>query len=110
MWLVLLVIPPCLAVLVYSIGTIRASRLYCLRADFAHLPADDKRLEQWLKAQPGVVAHTVHLKRESGSLRAWFIMTQNLRGSPPVPDLSHACDSLGYTPWSEWTSDRSDSM
>ena len=35
MWLVLLVIPPCLAVLVYSIGTIRASRLYCLRADFA---------------------------------------------------------------------------
>jgi hypothetical protein len=81
-----------------------------MRAEYARMPADDLNLVQWLRAQPGVVEHTVHVKREGRVLRVWLMMMQDMRGSQPLPDLSRACDSLGYSPFVVWEEDTCDSM
>jgi hypothetical protein len=80
--------------------------LYCVKAQYSRVPADDLGLDHWLKEQPGVVPHTVQISRERDMLHVVFIMVRNLRGQPSFPDLSQACDSLGYTGLlSEWTDD-----
>lgn len=40
------------------------SVIYQERAEFVELPPSDASLEQWLREQPGVVSHTVHVERE----------------------------------------------
>jgi hypothetical protein len=72
---------------------------YCVEVRFATAPADDRALCQWLKAQPGVVPHTVHIGREGPDkhvLRVMFIQSRNLAGNPPFPDLVPGCHALGY--------------
>src|SRR5262249_32657727 len=82
---------------------IPASFGYAVEAElvsFASLPADDHRLEEWLRAQPGVVPHTVHVRREPARhpnrLVVIFTMVRDGWGRPPFPDLEAACDELGY--------------
>jgi hypothetical protein len=75
---------------------ITASLSYGVYADFEVLPADDQAFEDWLKSQPGVVPHTVHLYREGKRLNIFFIMTRDGWGRPAVPDLEGACRRLGY--------------
>jgi hypothetical protein len=99
-----------LSLTVSLLRLIPMGRIYCLKAECAQMPANDERLEEWLKAQTGVVEDTIHIKREGRSLRVWFLMIQNSYDSPPMPDLSKACDSLGYKPWLEWTEDTSASI
>ena len=94
----LVVVVVLLVLLVLGGRTLRVSRLSCVRADFSRLPADDGPLESWLKAESGVVQHTVHIKREGKTIRVWFIMSQDIFNRPPHPDLAGACDSLGYSP------------
>lgn len=43
---------------------------YCVEARFASLPADDRPLCDWLKAQPGVIPHPVSVCRE-GPTAGW---------------------------------------
>jgi hypothetical protein len=96
--------------LVYSVTSLHVSRVYCIMARFDRLPETDEGLAQWLKTQPGVVAHTVHLTREGSKVRVWFIMSQNLRWSPPMPNLSRQCHLMGYDPVPVWEQDDSNTM
>lgn len=78
-----------------------ASYIYAVEAEFAVLPPDDTRLEQWLAAQPGVVAHTVMIQRVGANetvLKVSFIQSRNLLGRPKMPALEQACRDLGYGP------------
>jgi len=74
------------------------------------MPRDDKALEKWIKAQPGVVANTVKIVRRSNEIHAWMFVVRNLAGDSPFPDLPKACDQLGYAPHSEWTDDPATSL
>ena len=78
---------------------------YRVSARYTRIPLDDDELQNWLRIQPGVVANTVHLKRNGNEIHIIFIMSQNLNGSPPVPDISHECDQLGLGPSSSWQDD-----
>jgi len=71
-------------------------RVYSLKAQYSQMPADDSRFEVWLKAQEGIVSHTVHVSRDGNAVNLVFMMVHNGLGKPPFPDLSTACDSLGY--------------
>jgi len=93
------------ATCVYFIIHVRASFLYHVTAVYDRMPADDRLLEKWLKSQPGIVEHTVHTERAGHALHVRFIMSRTLFGSPPFPDLSRACDGLGYGPLSSWNDD-----
>jgi hypothetical protein len=64
------------------------------------LPADDERLEEWLKSQPGVIAHHVITRRTGPAgktLKVGFLQVRNLAGEPPFPDLASTCAKLGYS-------------
>lgn len=89
---------------------IRVAHHYRMHANYRHMPADDKALETWLKAQPGVVTHTVVIKRRPNDIAAWVMVDQHLSGEPPLPDLSNACEQLGYSPYCEWTDDPTAAM
>ena len=74
---------------------LHVSRVYNVTAHYRHMPYDDKPLENWLKVQPGVVAGTVHSKREGDELHVMCVMSQTVLGSPPFPELSDVCAVLG---------------
>jgi hypothetical protein len=76
---------------------IPASRGYVVRAEFADLPASDRKLEEWLRNQPGVVEHTAHVIRDGKALRVGWIMTQNGYRIPRTPDLQTAWLRMGYS-------------
>lgn len=85
---------------------VRASYGYHVRAQFASLPQVDTKLQEWIKAQPGVVApHQVFIWRTNQTVTVFFIMSRNLKGYPPFPNLESACKELGYagelTPFSD---------
>lgn len=103
---VVLTVPVVLAILLYAISSIPASRGYSMKAEYSRLPADDQRLEAWLKVQQGVVARTVHVSRVGSIVRVHFIMVRNGRGRPSFPDLRGECESLEYGGLvSAWTDD-----
>ena len=59
------------------------------------------RGQRGLKAQPGVVEHTVRVERAGTKdtvLKVHFIQSQNLLGKPGFPALNQACRDLGYGP------------
>jgi hypothetical protein len=62
------------------------------------MPADDKRLAEWLKAQPGVFGMVGIGRFEEGGrlLFVSFSQSQNLAGEPPFPDLDGQAAALGY--------------
>jgi hypothetical protein len=74
--------------------TTYVSWLYCLEARFAELPADDGRLCEWLRAQPGVIS--AEAPRDGTLLRVTIHMGRNLAGEPPLPDLDAQCAAPGY--------------
>jgi hypothetical protein len=83
----------------WLLRSVRASLSYCMEAEFARLPPDDDRLVEWLKVQPGVVAHTVLVRRFGGEgkqLEVGFLQVRSLAGDPPFPDLDRKCRELGY--------------
>jgi hypothetical protein len=63
------------------------------------MPANDKALYEWLRAQPGVIPRLVAIGRfEDGKLLyVSFTMSRNLAGQPPFPDLDGEVGKLGYT-------------
>jgi hypothetical protein len=73
---------------------VKISFLYEAKAEFIELPTDDKALEEWLLAQPGVVKASS--QRENKAIRIYWIMNQNSLGNPPTPDLRAEFDQLGY--------------
>jgi hypothetical protein len=73
---------------------VKASIVYSVRAEFTELPADDKALENWLAAQPGVVK--AMCDRDPGAIRVYWIMVQDMRRKPPAPDLHQAFEEFGY--------------
>ena len=77
--------------------TIRASFLYSVEAEFASMPPDDSRLEQWIKAQPGIVSATAQRDEANPRLlRIYVGIVQNMFHEPPLPDINLACRELGY--------------
>ncbi len=79
--------------------TVHASMGYCLEARFETLPPDDEPLKAWLRAQPGIVPHTVAVGRfdpDEKLLVVMFTQVRNLANEPPLPDLDAACQRLGY--------------
>lgn len=81
----------------FALGVVRPSVGYAVCAEFAVMPADDDALEEWLRGQPAVVGHTVHVAREGARLEVFFILSRGLRGGPQAPDLQGACERLGYS-------------
>jgi hypothetical protein len=90
------------ALSLYLVQRMQISRVYRVAATYARMPADDKQLENWVKAQAGVVPHTVRAERIGNELRVSFLMSQTLSRNPPDPTLSEACERLGYVPYSIW--------
>lgn len=77
----------------------RVSFSYCVEAQFTIMPVDDERLAAWLKDQPGIVPHTVLVRRfgsDSKELEVGFIQVRTLAGSPQFPKLDEKCAALGY--------------
>jgi len=81
---------------------LRASIGYGVSACYTQMPADDKALEEWLKAQPMVVPSTVHIGRKGDELYILFMRSEPICPRPPFPKLADECASLGYGPPSEW--------
>jgi hypothetical protein len=73
---------------------VKVSVGYAVRAEFTQLPADDKALESWLAAQPGVVKVTTN--RDPGAIRVYWVMVQDVWKNPPVPDLRQVFEEFGY--------------
>lgn len=74
-----------------------ASVIYSVEADFKSMPANDHEFMAWLRNQPGVVPHTVHIDRRKGTaLIVTFVMSRNLSGLPEFPDLEQKSKALGY--------------
>src|SRR4051794_5871822 len=73
---------------------VRASLSYCVEAEFGKMPADDVRLIEWLKVQPGIVPHTVNVRRfgpKEEELEVGFIQVRTLAGDPQFPNLDQQC-------------------
>jgi hypothetical protein len=90
------------------VNTMHVNRVYSVTGSYSTLPADDAQLKQWLEVQPGVLARTVQLRRDGAAIRVRFVMSQTVRGNPPVPDFSASCDSLGYRPLRVWNDDQTE--
>ena len=77
---------------------VHASLVYVAEARFEKMPPTDKALIEWLRAQPGVVPHTVAVGRFEGGklLYMSFIQVRHLAGQPPFPDLDGHVGELGY--------------
>ena len=81
--------------------TLHTSGLYAVKSEFTQLPPDDSQLTEWIQSQPGIVGHTVIVKRvgsDRKTVRVSFIMDQNVAGERPFPDLETACERFGYSP------------
>src|ERR1700730_16774664 len=88
-----------IAVLYWVRQTVQVSWSHCVQAEFLSLPKEDLALKEWLMSQPGIVPHTVTIRRfgpESRHLEIGFIQVRNLAGSPPFPNLEGECRMLGY--------------
>jgi len=90
------------AILFILVRRFPVSQFYSMVAHYARMPIDDKPLENWIREQPGIVARTVHIVRKGDELRAIFIMSQSMLGSPPTPNLESTCERLGYGPFCNW--------
>jgi hypothetical protein len=80
--------------LAIAVKKITPSYIYAIRAEFTTFPDDDAALQAWLSAQPGVVK--VMVSRELNEIDIVWIMSQDLRRSPPVPDVRAEFEKLGY--------------
>jgi hypothetical protein len=60
------------------------------------MPADDRELEKWLVAQPGMHPHSVTIERNMNQLLVSNTLLRNLSGQPRLPDLDLKCKQLGY--------------
>jgi hypothetical protein len=82
----------------YALGQMQASVGYTVRVEFASLPEDDSRFEEWMRSQPGVVTSTFHVARYGKSMHVSWIMVQTIGSrEPPVPDYLAAFEHFGYT-------------
>ena len=79
-------------------STLNVSWIYSVEARFEKMPASDHALLMWLRAQPGIIAHTVSVDRldDGTQLRVTFLQVRNLAGEPPFPDLDGRVGSMGY--------------
>ena len=71
--------------------SVKHSFSYCVEAEFGELPDDDQLLTEWLRAQVGVVPHTVFVRRfgENGRLlETGFIQVRTATGDPAFPVLA----------------------
>ena len=69
-------------------------------AEFTIYPEDDVELRNWLRAQPGVVPHSVMICRigpePSTRLLVAFTFVRDKFDETPTPDLDRQCQLLGY--------------
>ena len=88
------------SVAIAALAFVPASRVYCVESTFTTAPNDDALLVTWLKNQPGVVEHTVHVDRTNSQppkLVLTFIIVQNSWLRPPFPDVEARAAELGYS-------------
>jgi hypothetical protein len=83
-----------LALLRMTAQRIRPSVIYSESATFEELPADDAALENWLGKQPGVVR--VYVTRKRNSIEVTWLMSRDLLGHPPIPELQEQFGNFGY--------------
>jgi hypothetical protein len=87
---------------VYVAQKLPVSAGYEVTCTFRKLPENDIALETWLKQQPGIVPHTVHIRRnDADKMTVTFILSRSLWQqfflTPPFPNLEAAVDSIpGY--------------
>jgi hypothetical protein len=82
----------------YTLPFMLGARFFVSRvAEFDRMPADDKLLESWLLAQPGVAREQLTICRDGRKLFILFGIDRTFRGQPPLPDLDEACRRLGYS-------------
>ena len=106
-WLRRLGLVSCIVCLLcLSLGLIPIDRVYSLKAQFERMPSDEQQFVKWLQSQSGIIGDQVYVERDGHTLRIRFIMMQNAYGRPPMPNLSAACESLGYSPKVQWTEDK----
>jgi hypothetical protein len=67
---------------------------FSVRAEFKEFPKNDRGLEEWLAAQPGVVK--VATARDVGAIRIYWIMSRKIYEGPPIPDPRTEFDRIGY--------------
>ncbi len=78
-------------------NTLHVSWIHSVEASYFALPPDDDDLINWMRTQPGIIPHTVHVRRTgNGLFEATFMQSRNLLGRPSFPDLEAACDRFGY--------------
>lgn len=83
----------------FLVSRIPRSCVYCVATSFHQLPENDEPLVEWLKGQPGVVSHTVHVRRgeaTDGRVEIVFAQVRTLAGDPPFPSVEAKCEELGY--------------
>lgn len=85
-----------MGVLAFAISLTPTSNVYVLETTLNGAPADDIQLYDWVKKQPGVVAHTVGIVRHDAKLVLTLIVSQNYWKSPPFPDVERAASEFGY--------------
>ena len=87
-----------LAALWCGLHFVPADFAYTVEAEFAAVPADDERLEEWLRSQPGF--YLAHVERQPIGNRWRLVVTFGMSrdgwGHPPLPDLEGKCAELGY--------------
>jgi hypothetical protein len=78
--------------------SVYASVGYVVEARFEKMPPNDRDLEEWLRSQPGVIPHNVMIGRfdDGKLLYVSFMMSRNLAGQPPLPDMNGQVARLGY--------------
>ncbi|MBX9626295.1 MAG: hypothetical protein K2X82_21025 [Gemmataceae bacterium] len=92
---VLLVLGGAAAAGVYGLRQLPASISYQVTAEFDALPPTDEPLEEWLRAQPGVVK--AFANRRGQTVEVIWIMTQSAGPRlPPTPDVAVEFERLGY--------------
>jgi len=67
--------------------------VYSVEAEFGALPENDSRLEDWLASQPGVLPHTVRIRRtgdKSRAVRVVLMQLRNILGRPAVLQIARS--------------------
>ena len=91
---VVLAITLCVGIIIVVGKAVKLSVIYGVTAQFEVYPADDRELLSWMEKQPGMIR--VYGTRKPDAVHMVWIMSQDLFGSPPVPEFERAFERLGY--------------
>ena len=83
-----------LVVVYTAAGYIYVRTSYGFKIGYESAPSDDHELVAWLESHPGV-SH-VDVYRKDRDLYVFYLISQNLLGQPPLPDVMLFCTTNKY--------------